>query len=107
MLWPYLPPFHARKYRHPIMGVAQHVHVAHSIRGLERLWGDLSASFSALSLAALEVVKVHVRLSANLDSFFCVIPKAAADGIRDNTEALTELVDETEGEVPVTNERSN
>ena len=50
-------------------------------------------------LAAGQVVHVHVRLAQALDGFAGVAPQAPGNRVGDDTEALSELVDEAEAEL--------
>mmetsp|Transcript_32731 Transcript_32731/g.55971 ORF Transcript_32731/g.55971 Transcript_32731/m.55971 type:complete len:323 (-) Transcript_32731:752-1720(-) len=61
----------------------------------------------ACTLAALEVVQIHVRPPALCDRLRRVAAEAAADGVVDDPEALAELVHEAEGEAALADRGSD
>ena len=63
-----------------------------------------SARFPTGPLAALEVVEEHVHLPARRDGSLRVHAEPLRDGVGHDAEALAELVDEAEGELPVAHE---
>lgn len=65
------------------------------------------ARLAACGLAAREVVQVHIHLSADFHRLCRVPPEATADGIGNNPKPLTELIDETQGELAVADGRSD
>ena len=60
---------------------------------------------AACVLATVEIVEIHIVLSALFDRPYGVEAEATADGVGDDPKPLSKLVDEAEGESPVANVR--